>query len=93
MEDAARLFPQAAAYDHLEATELSQLVPPAGKEADWKAVVNGIQKISQLALQAAEYAQQRNYRAAQPIAAQVNAVQHGYAAIAKRDGFKECSFP
>jgi hypothetical protein len=92
-EDSARLLPQAAAYDHLEATELSQLVPPVGKETDWQTIVNGIQKISELAMRSAEYAQTKNYQAAEPIAVQANAVQHRYAAIAKRDGFKECSFP
>jgi hypothetical protein len=89
-QDFARLLPQAAAYDHAEAVELSKLVPPTAMASDWTQVVVGIEKFGELDEKAAEHVL-TNYHLATPILIAANAVQKQWTTIAKRDGFKVCS--
>ena len=92
-QDFARLLPQAAGYERIEATELAKLVPPHGREGDWQQIVSALQKFSELSLKAGEYAQVNNWKAATPVAVAGNKAQLEMVAIAKRDGFKVCSTP
>ena len=89
--DYARVLPQTAGYDHVEAAELSKLVPPPAMEADWKQIVTGIQKFGVYTDQVAEKAKINDLSAAKPILASARVVHEQLAAIAKRDGFKHCS--
>jgi hypothetical protein len=90
-QDTARLLPQAAGYERIQATELSKLVPPASLASDWKQIVAGIQKFSELSIRAAEYLQAKNTSAATSIVQAANTTQRQLTAIAKRDGFKDCA--
>jgi hypothetical protein len=92
-QDFARLLPQAAAYDHTEATELSKLVPPTAMASDWVQIVTELQKFSELSAKAGEYARVNNLSAAKPVTQAGNTAQRQLVAIAKRDGFKVCSIP
>ncbi|MGA9283821.1 MAG: hypothetical protein WBV85_00090 [Solirubrobacteraceae bacterium] len=86
-----RLIPQVAAHDHLEAVELSKLVPPANRQSDWKILVGDAQKTSEYAIQLGEYAEAKRYDEAQPLFAAAAKVQEQIEAIGRRDGFKKCS--
>jgi hypothetical protein len=90
-QDTARLLPQAAGYEHIQATELSKLVPPASLASDWKQIVAGIQKFSELSIKASEYLQAKNTSAAASIVQAANITQRQLTAIAKRNGFKACA--
>lgn len=90
-QDFARLLPQAAAYEHTEASELSKLVPPASEQSNWQHMITDLQKFSELSARVAEYAAANNFPAATPIAAAGNKAQEDMVAIAKAAGFKSCS--
>jgi hypothetical protein len=88
--DYARVLPQAAIYDRIEATELSKLVPPASMARDWMQIVNGYQLFGDYTSRVAEYAQANNFAPATPLTQMGEKVHKHLAAIAKRDGFKQC---
>lgn len=92
-QDLARLLPQAAAYEHIEALELSKLVPPSGATGDWQQIVNDLQKYSEFSIRVGEYARVNNLQAAKPIAHAAEETQRALVAIAKRDGFSACATP
>jgi hypothetical protein len=92
-QDFARVLPQAASYDHIEAVELSKLVPPAALADDWKQVVNGFQKFGEETAVGGERAQNNELDVAQSIFITARATQERFTKIAKRDGFKVCSGP
>ncbi len=91
--DFARLLPQAAIYERTEAAELSKLVPPKAMAADWALIVNGLQKFSELSARAGQYAKVNNITEGQPVFTAATKVQQEFTAVAKRDGFGECSNP
>jgi hypothetical protein len=91
--DFARLLPQTAAYERIEAAELSKLVPPTSKADDWKRILAELQKFAEFSEKAGEYARVNNFKAATPVAQAGNNAQRELVAIAKRDGFKICSVP
>jgi hypothetical protein len=90
-QEFATILPQVALYDKTEAAELSQLVPPPSKTNDWKQIVDGLQLFGEYTSRVAEYAQAKNFAAAQPITLQGEKTHKQFVAIAKRDGFKDCA--
>jgi hypothetical protein len=90
--DFARLLPQVALYDKTEAAELGKLVPPASKVKDWRQIVNGYQLFGEYTATVAEYALAGNFAAAKPLVFTAGKIHKRIVAIAKRDGFKVCSF-
>jgi hypothetical protein len=90
-QDFARLFPQAAAYEHIEAIEMSKLVPPTANANDWAQMITGVQKFSEYSIKLGGYARENKLTIQQPLLALANATQKQVALIAKRDGFKICS--
>lgn len=93
VRDFARLLPQAAAYERTEATELSKLVPPAKRAAEWQRAIGQLQKFSELSARAGEYAQANKFEEATPIAQAGNRAQIHFVAITKHEGFKVCTIP
>jgi hypothetical protein len=89
--DFDRVFPQAAAYERAEATELSKLVPPSTMASDWRQIVSDLQKYGEFTAKAGEYAQANNFQGALPIIAAADTTERQLKAVAKRDGFKACS--
>jgi hypothetical protein len=90
-QEIARLAPQVSGYDHIEATELSKLVPPTAKAKDWRVIVTDAQKLSELTARFGEYAQTNKIHEAQPMLIAAANVQQQLTTIAQRDGFKICS--
>lgn len=90
-KDFARVLPQLALYHKTEAVELSKLVPPQDKAADWKKIIDGVNLVGAYVAQMAQYAQANNMSSAKPLLLRGNKVQERVSAIAKRNGFKECS--
>lgn len=91
IEDYARVLPQTASYDRIEANELSKLVPPAAMAKAWTEIVTGLQKFGEYTEMVAEYAQAKKFTTAVPIFTAGRATHEKLAAIAKRNGFKECA--
>jgi hypothetical protein len=89
-KDLIRLLPQTAIYDKTEATELSQLVPPAAMAQAWKRIVNGFQLFGEYTSRVAEYARAKNYSSGHPLVARAEKLHAEVADLAKRNGFNEC---
>jgi hypothetical protein len=90
-QDFARLLPQAAAYELVEAQELSRLAPPPSMAADWNKIVASTQALSKDTAKAGAAAQAGNLKAALPFISATAATQKQIIVLAKRDGFKVCS--
>lgn len=88
----ARALPQAAAYDQVEATELSNLVPPASMASDWKQIIAGLQTFGDDTDKAGEDLESGSSEAAGSVYAAAKKGHEQLVAIAKRDGFKQCAF-
>jgi len=86
-----RLLPQSAAYDRTEAEELSKVVPPAAKSDDWKKIVTGFQKFSEISARVAAEATSGRISEATALVPSGNSVDLEITVLAKRDGFKACS--
>jgi hypothetical protein len=91
IEDYARVLPQTASYDRIEANELSKLVPPAAMAKAWTEIVTDLQKFGEYTEMVAEYAQAKKFTTAVPIFTAGRATHEKLAGIAKRNGFKECA--
>ncbi len=87
----ARIAPQVAGYDHLEAVELSKLAPPTAKTSDWETIVADAQKLSEFASRLAGYTAVKQFHQAEPMMIVAGKLQQELTAIALRDGFKKCS--
>jgi hypothetical protein len=91
VQDYARVLPQLASYDRIEATELSKIVPPTVMASDWRLIVTGFQKFGEYTERVAEYAEANNFNGATPTYRVAKATHERLAKIAKHDGFKECA--
>jgi hypothetical protein len=90
-QDYVRLLPQAAAYDRAEVAELRKLVPPTSDRADWLQIVNGLQKFSEYSSKVGEELGLNDVAVAQTYLLAGSTTRADVAAIATRDGFKECA--
>jgi hypothetical protein len=91
LKDWQRVLPQGAGWERTEATELSKIVPPVAFASDWRQIVTGFQRFSELTAKVAQYALANNLKAAQPVTAAGEAMHERTANLAKHYGFKECS--
>ncbi len=84
-------LPQAAAYEKAEVRDLSKLVPPASMAGDWAQIVNDLQIFAEDSIKIAQYAEVKNASAGVPLVHAQNNIHKQMAAVARRDGFKQCS--
>ena len=70
--------------------ELSQLVPPARLQAEWNAFLSSAQSLGEDTAAFSESASSKDAAAAKRTLASAEATQRQMAAIAKRNGFKDC---
>ena len=89
--DYARLLPEFAAYYSKEATDLSKLVPPASMAHDGEQLVNGLQLLSEYLIKASQPYAAGNTSAGRQLFKAALLVQQRPIAVAKRDGFKQCT--
>jgi hypothetical protein len=87
----ARQIPQVALYNRTETGELSRLVPPAPMASDWARILKEYEAYDEYTNRIAQYAQAGNYVSAGPILHIAEKLRAQIAALAKRDGFKQCS--
>ncbi len=85
-----RVLPQAAIYDSTESKELNKLVPPASLAHDWSGIINTDQLFSEYVDQVVYYAQ-TGTRNLSPLIRTTGVVRQQMLAIARRDGFKQCT--
>jgi ABC-type dipeptide/oligopeptide/nickel transport system ATPase component len=90
-QDIARVAPKLAAYEQEALTDLTKLVPPMALANDWKEIVAGAQTLADNVAKLGEYAKSNNIKAARPLIASSSKIQQRIQAIAKRDGFQDCS--
>lgn len=90
-QDFARLLPQAASYEHIEAIELSKLVPPAARVTDWNQIVTAMQQYAEYTSKMAAYAQAKKFNEASPLIAVATTTKRQMRVIARRVGLKSCA--
>lgn len=86
-----RTLPQAAIYYNTESERLGRLVPPAALAGDWSQIVSDMHYYSEYADRIEQYANEGQEKTAGKVLEQGIALQEKWIAIAKRDGFKNCS--
>jgi hypothetical protein len=89
--DFARVYPQIAVYNRAEAAELSKLAPPATMTHDWTRIVNNIKLHAKYVSEVAQHVRAKEEKAAGKPFHLAVVVLEEQLAIAKRDGFKQCS--
>ena len=87
----ARLAPRVAAYEQAGVTEMRKLIPPPSMVHDWQQIINGDQAVAVATAKFGQDAKENNLKAATPLIAAIRRPQEQALAIAKRDGFKNCS--
>lgn len=85
-----RLTAKVSGFEQKALTELTELVPPAALEADWKRFVAGAQILSEKIANVGEYAAKKDVAAGKAAIAEIEVTQKQMVAIAKRNGFKKC---
>lgn len=90
-KDFVRELPRLAGYEQEGLAELSKLIPPAKLAEDWKMIIAGAQTLADDIAKLGEDVKAKNMKAARAVVARVGKVQQRTTAIAKRDGFKDCS--
>lgn len=70
--------------------ELTELVPPAAMEVDWKRFVEGAQTIAENIAKIGESAASKNTAAGKAAVSAIVTTQKQMVAIAKRNGLKDC---
>lgn len=86
----ARLVGKLSGFEQSALSELGKLVPPAAMEADWKRFVAGAQSLAEATASLSEAASANSKAAARRAVASAEATQKQMAAIAKRNGIKDC---
>lgn len=89
--DFARVLPQAAAYERAEFNSLVKLAPPASMSKDWQHFLTATEEWAENSLKVANLATPGNFNINTPLAVATKNIHEHLAAIAKRDGFKECA--
>lgn len=80
------------AYEQKGLAELSKLIPPASMANDWKAIIAGAQTLADDTMKIVERVKvEKNLKGAHSLLLETTKVQERTVAIAKRDGFKDCS--
>lgn len=90
-QDFVRVLPKLAGYEQEGLAELSKLIPPARMAEDWKMIVAGAQTLADDVAKLGEDVKAKDRKAARAVLSEVGKVQQRTGAIAKRDGFKDCS--
>jgi hypothetical protein len=79
-------------YEQRGLAELSRLIPPASMASDWKAIIAGAQTLADNTVKIVERVKaEKNFIGARALLAESTKIQERTVAIAKRDGFKDCS--
>lgn len=86
-----RQIPQVATYNRTETGELSKLVPPASMTSAWTRLLKEYALYDEYTNRIAQYAQANNYISAGPVLHTAEKIRAQIAALAKSDGFKQCS--
>lgn len=90
-QDIVRIAPQLAADEQQGLAELNKLIPPASMANDWKTIITGAQTLADSTAKLGEDVKAKDLKAARTVISEANKVQQRTVAVAKRDGFKDCS--
>jgi hypothetical protein len=90
-QDFVRTLPLLAGYEQQGLAALSKLVPPAPMANDWKLIVAGAQTLADDIAKLGESIKAKDNKTTQSVVNEIGKVQQRTMAIAKRDGFKDCS--
>jgi hypothetical protein len=88
----SRAASQLVSYEQKGLAELSKLIPPASMASDWKAIIAGAQTLADDTVKVVERVKvEKNFNGVHALVAEISRVQARTVAIAKRDGFTDCS--
>jgi hypothetical protein len=87
----ARALPQAAAYEQSELAQLVKLTPPPSRASDWQQFLTGTREWADDSAKMGASARAGQFNANMPLFQATQKAHEKLAAIAKRDGFKECA--
>jgi hypothetical protein len=90
-QEFARALTQYALYDRSELPQLAKLVPPSSKENDWQEFLTGLREVSTNSVALAKIAQAGNFDVNLPLLATTQLIRERIHALARHDGFKQCS--
>ncbi|HEX5309928.1 MAG TPA: hypothetical protein VFW38_12715 [Solirubrobacteraceae bacterium] len=86
----ARLAGKLAGFEQSALGELSKLTPPAALETDWKRFLGGAQSLAEDTATLSETVTAKDKAAANRAVTSAETTQKQMAAIAKRNGIKDC---
>lgn len=92
-QDIALLAPKLASYEEASLVELRKLKAPTALAADWARILADTSLLARDTARLGAYAQQRNFSAGFALIAKDQPTHVQALAIAKRDGFGQCSRP
>jgi hypothetical protein len=84
-------FLETAASEQEEYAKLAKLSNPSTIAADWKRIIADVQVLAKSTATIASYAQANRLKGVQHIFSTVGETEHDLVAIAKRDGFNNCT--
>jgi hypothetical protein len=85
------MMPQIAIYNTTQANELSKLVPPASMRSVWTVILTDFHRYGEYMNRLAAYAPQRNPAVLGATLKSSERLRARLDALAKREGFKQCS--
>ena len=86
----AVVFPQAAALERVEVSELGKLVPPRSNTKDWQTLLTKSLESAENTATLGRAAQTREIKLDDPLIVTTTKIDGEIHVIAKRDGFKHC---
>jgi hypothetical protein len=86
-----RVLPRLSGYEQQGLAQLSKLIPPAAMADDWKAIVAGAQTLADDTAKLGALVKAKDLKATHAVVADIAKVGQRTAAIARREGFKNCS--
>jgi hypothetical protein len=90
-QDIGIILPRVASYEQAAIAELEKLTPLESMAADWKQILAADRRLASYTRMYAQSIVSDNIRSARALLSSAVNVQKTMAAMARRDGFKECA--
>ncbi len=90
-QDFARYVPLLGVHEQAATAQLRKLVPPNSMASDWKRILDGTQTAANDTTKLGQYAKEHSSQPTASLLATGQQAQQEVAAIAQRDGFKDCA--
>jgi hypothetical protein len=78
-------------FERTESEELRKLTPPASMSSDWNKILTGQRTLTDDSARLLTYVRQGKLQAARPLLSAAQSARSQETALARRNGFKDCS--